>query len=166
MALSYLSAIPEHPMAPDNGNLFSGLSLAVFGIYVITVAVKLPYFAEVGPGHGFFPLWIGIGLVLFAAILIFASLVPSLNIAKSQSRPWTSGWKVLAGWAAMMLAIALLGRIGFGVSFVVLTIFLLVALDRRRPVVAVGVGVGLAIVFHLIFVVALDVPLPQGIWGF
>lgn len=153
-------------MTPDKGNLFSGLSLAVFGAYVITVAVKLPYLAEVGPGPGFFPLWIGIGMIVFAATLIFASLVPSLKIAKGQSRPWTSGGKVLAGWAAMMLAIALLGRIGFGVSFVALTIFLLVALDRRPPGVAVGVGLGLAVVFHLLFVVALDVPLPQGFWGF
>lgn len=153
-------------MARDNGNLFSGLCLAAFGIYVIAAAVKLPYLAEVGPGPGFFPLWIGIGLVLFAAILIFASLAPSLNIAKSPSQPWTSGWKVLAGWAAMMLAIALLGRIGFGASFVALAIFLLAVLDRRPPVLAIVVGVGLAIIFHLIFVVALDVPLPQGFWGF
>lgn len=153
-------------MARDNGNLFSGLCLAAFGIYVIAVAVKLPYVSEVGPGPGFFPLWIGIGLVAFAAILIFASFWPSLNIAEGRSHSWASAGRVLAGWAAMMLAIALLGKIGFGVSFVLLTIFLLVALDRRPPLLAIGVGVGLAAVFHLIFVVALDVALPKGFWGF
>ena len=153
-------------MARDKGNLFSGLCLAAFGIYVISVAVKLPYVSEVGPGPGFFPLWIGIGLVTFATFLIFAFFLPSLNMAKARSYSWNSAGRVLAGWAAMMLAIALLGKIGFGLSFILLTIFLLAALDRRPPLLAVGVGVGLAVVFHLIFVVALDVALPKGFWGF
>ena len=52
------------------------------------------------------------------------------------------------------------------VSFIVLTMFLIVALDRRPTLLAVGVGVGLAVSFHLIFVVALDVSLPKAFWGF
>jgi hypothetical protein len=72
----------------------------------------------------------------------------------------------LAGWLAMMVAIALLGRIGFALSFVVLTIFLIVFLDRRPVLLALGVGVALAVAFHLIFVVALDISLPAAPWGF
>jgi putative tricarboxylic transport membrane protein len=149
-----------------NGNFCSGLGLAGFGVYVIAAAVKLPYVAEVGPGPGFFPLWIGIGLVLFAALLVASSLAPALNIAEGHTRPWTTAGRVLAGWAALMLAVAVLGWIGFGLAFVLLTIFLLVALDRRPPGLAILVGVGLAVVFHMIFVVALDVPLPKGFLGF
>ena len=133
---------------------------------MIAAAVKLPYVSEVGPGPGLFPLWIGIGLVAFASILIFASFLPSLNIAKSQTHSWIRAGRVLAGWAAMMIAVALLGKIGFALSFVLLTIFLVVALERRPLLLAVGVGVGLAVMFQLIFVVALDVSLPKGIWGF
>jgi hypothetical protein len=66
----------------------------------------------------------------------------------------------------MMVAIALLGRIGFALSFVVLTIFLIVFLDRRPAWLALGVGVALAVAFHLIFVVALDISLPAAPWGF
>jgi hypothetical protein len=65
-----------------------------------------------------------------------------------------------------MLAIALLGRLGFALSFVLLTVFFIVALDRRPVLLAVGVGVGLAVAFQLIFVTALDVSLPTGFWGF
>ena len=65
-----------------------------------------------------------------------------------------------------MIAIALLGRLGFGITFVLLTLFLLIALDRRPPVLAILVGAGLALLFHLLFVVALDVLLPKGFWGF
>jgi putative tricarboxylic transport membrane protein len=150
----------------DNGNLFSGLCLAIFGIYVIAAAIKLPYVSEVGPGPGFFPLWIGIGLLTFASYLSIASFIPSWNVSKGKSQSWNTAGRVLAGWAAMMIAVALLGKIGFALSFVLLTIFLVVALERRPALLAIGVGVGLAVIFHLIFVIALDVSLPKGFWGF
>jgi len=150
----------------DKGNLISGAGLAAFGIYVISVAAKLPYVSEVGPGPGFFPLWLGIGLVLFASGLIFTSFSPSRSEAKSETLSWKTTARALAAWLALMVAIALLGRIGFALSFVVLTIFLIVFLDRRSPWLAFGVGAALAVAFHLIFVVALDISLPAAPWGF
>jgi putative tricarboxylic transport membrane protein len=153
-------------MARDKGNLIAGGVLVLFGVYVISVAVRLPYVSEVGPGPGFFPLWLGIGLVLFAAGLMFAAFTSPVKEAKSESQSWQMAMRSLAGWVAVMTAIALLGTIGFVLSFVILTVFLIVALDRRPVVLAVGVGVGLAVVFHLIFSVALDVSLPKAVWGF
>lgn len=149
-------------MTRDNGDLIAGAVLAAFGAYVIWVAAKLPYVSDVGPGHGFFPLWLGIGLVVFAAGLMFASV----HKAKSSSQSWNSMVRPLGGWLAVMIAIALLGKIGFALSFIILTVFLVVALDRRPALLAVGVAVGLAVAFHLIFVVALDVSLPKAVWGF
>jgi hypothetical protein len=72
----------------------------------------------------------------------------------------------LAGWFGLMVAIALFGWIGFSVSFVVLTVFLIVALDRRPLLLSLGVAIGLAVAFHLLFVIALDVSLPSSRWGF
>ena len=151
-------------MPHEKGDLIAGAVLAAFGTYVIWVAAKLPYVSDVGPGHGFFPLWLGIGLVVFAAALMFASCTSSVNKAKSLS--WNSMIRPLISWLAVMIAIALLGKIGFALSFIILTIFLVVALDRRAALLAVVVAVGLAVVFHLIFVVALDVSLPKTVWGF
>ena len=153
-------------MTRDKGNLIAGACLAAFGIYVISVASKLPYVSEVGPGSGFFPLWLGIGMVLLASGLMFASFASSGNRAKNESQSWKTSARALAGWLAMMVAIALLGRIGFALSFVILTMFLIVALDRRSATLAVAVGIGLAVAFHLIFVIALDVSLPVSPWGF
>ncbi len=153
-------------MVRDKGNLISAVCLAAFGIYVISVAAKLAYVSEVGPGPGFFPLWLGILLVLFAAGLVFASLSTRQSEAKGKSPSWSAAGRALAGWSALMVAIALLGSIGFALSFIVLTMILIVALDRRPALLAVGVGIGLAVAFHLIFVVALDVSLPKAFWGF
>ena len=153
-------------MKADKGNLIAGGALSAFGIYVISVAVRLPYVSEAGPGPGFFPIWLGIGLTMFAAILIYASLRVSKSkpLRESGTQPVTA--RSLAGWVAVMIAIALLSWIGFALSFIVLTVLLIVGLERRPLLLAVGVGVGLAVVFHLIFVVALDVSMPKSVWGF
>jgi putative tricarboxylic transport membrane protein len=153
-------------MIRDKGNLISGVCLVAFGIYVISVASKLPYVSEVGPGPGFFPLWLGIGLVLFASCLMFAAFSTSRNEAKGESQSLKATVRALAGWLAMMIAIALFAWIGFSLSFVMLTVFLIVALDRRPVLLALGVGIGLAAAFYVIFVVALDVSLPVASWGF
>jgi putative tricarboxylic transport membrane protein len=153
-------------MTRDKGNLIAAAALAAFGIYVISRAIKLPYVADVGPGPGFFPLWLGIGLVVFAAVLMYGSCRSSAHETASESQSWKLIARSLGGWLAVMVAIALLGKIGFGLSFIILTIFLVVALERRPVWLAVGVAVGLAVVFHAIFVVALDVSLPKAVWGF
>ena len=153
-------------MIRDKGNLIAGACLAAFGIYVISVAAKLSYVADVGPGPGFFPLWLGIGLVLLAVCLIFASTDFASAMAASGSRSWEGSGRALAGWLALIAAIFLLGRLGFGLSFFLLTIFLVVALDRRPALLAAGVAVALSGAFYLIFVLALDVSLPKAPWGF
>ena len=153
-------------MVQDKSNLVSGACLAVFGIYVIHGASKLSYTSEVGPGPGFFPFWVGIGLVLFAASLMLANFSSSRSESRKESQSSKVAGGALSGWLGLMVAIALFGWIGFGLSFVLLTIFYIAALDRRPAWLALGVGVGLAVAFHLIFVVALGVSLPAGPWGF
>jgi putative tricarboxylic transport membrane protein len=147
----------------NKGNLIAGACLAAFGLYVISVATKLPYVSEVGPGPGFFPLWLGIGLVVFGSCLVLSSLTKE---SASNSPTWRATGRALAGWFGLMVAIALFGWIGFSVSFVVLTVFLIVALDRRPLLLSLGVAIGLAVAFHLLFVIALDVSLPSSRWGF
>jgi hypothetical protein len=49
---------------------------------------------------------------------------------------------------------------------VLLTVFFIVVIERRPALPAFGIGVVLALTFHLLFVVALGVSLPAGPWGF
>ena len=149
-------------MVRDKNNFIAGSCLLAFGIYVIAGAAKLSYTADVGPGPGFFPLWIGIGLVIFAAVLMLASFAA----AKQPTHSGSPTIRALIGWLALMIAIFLAGRIGFVVSYILLTAFLIYVLDRRPVWLAVTVGVALSVAFHLLFVRALDVSLPAAPWGF
>ena len=53
----------------DKRDLLSGIVLASFGSFLIYEAQRLPYRSEFGPGPGFLPLWIGIGIVACSAVM-------------------------------------------------------------------------------------------------
>jgi putative tricarboxylic transport membrane protein len=145
------------------GELLAAILLAGFGSFVIYEARILPYHSEFGPGPGFFPLWIGIGIVACSLFLIGAAIFrggEGILISRLEMV------RALSAWLAFAFAVALLPLLGFGLSLGLLTAFLVLVLDRRSPWLAIGVALGLAVGFHVIFAVALGVSLPAGPWGF
>jgi putative tricarboxylic transport membrane protein len=144
--------------------IVSGVLLCLFGIYVSYGASKLPYVSEGGPGPGFFPLWIGIAIALLAIGFVLANFFS----APDTSGPRSSGsiGRALSGWLGLILAIALLPWVGFGLSLALLTAFLVGVLERRPWWTALAVGLVLVAAFHLVFVVALGLALPVGPLGF
>ena len=148
------------------GELLTGVILAAFGGFVIYEASALPYTSESGPGPGFFPLWIGIGIVLCSCFMLYVSVRPDPN---TESRAKTSTAEItraFGAWLVFVLTIAVLPLLGFAVGLGLLTAFLILVLDRRPLWTAVSVALALALGFHLVFAVALGVSLPAGPWGF
>lgn len=146
--------------------LISGVSIGTFGIYVLYEASKLSYLSEFGPGPGFFPLWIGTGLVVFALVLVLANIFGLTSGGETEPQSWSGVGRSLSGWLGLTIGIAILPWVGFGVSFAFLTAFLVSALERRPLLATVTVALGLALGLHLIFAVALGLRLPSGPWGF
>jgi len=145
------------------GELLAAIVLMSFGSFVIYEARGLPYHSEFGPGPGFFPLWIGIGIVACSLFMLCANFFRGGEVIEVSRVELV---RALSAWLAFVLAIALMPLIGFGLSFGLLTAFLVLVLDRRSPWLAIGVALGLALTFHLVFAVALGVSLPAGPWGF
>ena len=147
----------------SKGELLAAILLAGFGSFVVYEARGLPYHSEFGPGPGFFPLWIGIGIVVCSLFLIGAAIFrggEGIPISRLEMV------RALSAWLAFALAVALLPFLGFGLSLGLLTAFLVLVLGRRSPWLAIGVALGLAVGFHVVFAVALGVSLPAGPWGF
>jgi putative tricarboxylic transport membrane protein len=149
-----------------NGDLIASLALALFGGYVILAARDLPYTSEFGPGPGFFPLWIGIGILGCSLFMVFIRFSHPVDSAADAEDLTVGMGRALAAWSAFVISLMILPRAGFVLSIALLTAFLITVLERRSPWLAFGVGLGLALGFHVIFVVALGVSLPVGPWGF
>lgn len=150
----------------NKSDLIAASCLAAFGGYVTYVGSKLSYTAEVGPGSGFFPFWIGIGLLIFSSYQGLTYFTCALPPNPTPRTRWRGADRALGGWLAMTTSIFLCRWLGFAASFVLLTGFFIVVLERRTALRAFAIGVTLALAFHLLFVVALGVSLPAGPWGF
>jgi putative tricarboxylic transport membrane protein len=149
----------------NKGDLISGVCVAAFGVYVAFASSRLAYVSEHGPGPGFMPLWLGIGLIVLALSLIAIDLARLTPEGTHKSGAWPAA-RALGGWLAVMVSIILLPRLGFSLSLALLTIFLVVALERRSFWTALIVSFGLALSFYVVFIVALGLSLPSGPWGF
>ena len=147
-------------------DLFSGAILAVFGLYVTIESARFSYLSEDGPGPGFLPLWLGIALCALALCLVAVNLWRRAPRPLHTPRSWLGERRALFGWLALMGAIVLFPLLGFSLSLVLLTVFLVAIMEGRSfwsaIVIALGIGVG----FHLIFVVALGLSVPKSPLGF
>lgn len=150
----------------DKNDLVTALVISSFAVFVIYEASSLPYYSEYGPGPGLLPLWLGMGILVLALSLVFANLLGFARIEEGVPQPWTAIGRALGGWVGLMVAIALLPWVGFGLSFAFLTTLLILVLEGRSPLTALGTALSLALGFYLIFALALGVPLPSGPWGF
>jgi hypothetical protein len=147
-------------------DLSSGIALAAFGLYVTIEAARLSYLSEDGPGPGFLPFWLGVAICALALCLLAVNqLRPALKLRKQRST-WSAETRALSGWLALICAILLFPFLGFTICLVLLTVFLIGVMERRSFWSAIAIALGIGIGFHLIFVVALGLSLPQSPLGF
>ncbi len=150
----------------NKSELVAAFLLIALGAFVLRQALDWPYLTADGPGPGFFPLWIGICIIALAAVLVVVQVVHAVGRSPIPAVKWSGSGRVLLGWVGLMISIALLQPAGFVVSFLLLTMFLVMAIFRRRFLAALTLGVAASAGFWLLFVKLLQVQLPAGPWGF
>jgi putative tricarboxylic transport membrane protein len=150
----------------DKSDLVSALLLVALGVFVVAQAWDWPYLTKDGPGPGFFPLWIGIALIVLAATLIALHAIGAAEGKTPEKTNWKGVRGVLIGWVGLMIAAALLEPAGFVASFVLLAAFLVRVVFRQSWRSTIIVSLASAAGIWLVFVKLLQVRLPAGPWGF
>jgi putative tricarboxylic transport membrane protein len=150
----------------DKSELACGAVLVGLGVFVVRESAAWEYMTPDGPGPGFFPLWIGLATIALSVLYIGLLAYDVVREQPVHRTNWTGTGRVLAGWAAFMIAAALLKPAGFIVSFALLVVFLVRVIFARPFVAAFAVGLGSAFGFWVLFVKLLNVRLPTGPWGF
>jgi putative tricarboxylic transport membrane protein len=149
----------------QKGDVISGAVLAALGVYIITQARAWDYYTLDGPGPGFFPFWYGAAMVVLSLLLIVNS-ARNGDDGQSKGVDWPATGRAMTTWLAFALSAALMDFLGFLISFALLAFFLVAVIFRRPFMTATVVAVASALAFHLVFPVALSVPLPTGPFGF
>ncbi|HWR38529.1 MAG TPA: tripartite tricarboxylate transporter TctB family protein [Patescibacteria group bacterium] len=143
-----------------------GLSGAIFVLIVSSVFVysslDLPYASEIGPGPGFWPMWLS-GLLIPLSLAYLYSAAKGTDAAE-KAPDKKAGMDMIFILGSMSLYVILLPFLGFNLS----SIFFLFAFLRKGYSwhKSLGISVAVAVSLFFLFTEGFTTPLPVNTWGF
>jgi putative tricarboxylic transport membrane protein len=141
---------------------FSGLMLIALALYVGWENRAYPLGTLHEPGPGYLPL-------LLAVLLGIIGLLVALRGGRSvplASIKWSEATRAIMILGACATAAFALERIGYRLTVLVLLVFFLGVLERRRPLPVALVALGFTFASYYVVGDILHVPLPRSPWGF
>ena len=140
----------------------ASLAFLVFSIYLVVKSRQMEYFAALGPGAGFFPLWLG-------GLLAVLSVIWLVQVSIGPQEPMEAGFipsrqgiiRVLSVLAALALFAWVVETLGYQLTMLVFLGTLLIVLGRQNLIVTAAVAIGGSFGVYYIFTKGLDVPLPM-----
>jgi hypothetical protein len=136
-------------------------ALAALGVAALYKASGLPFGSLREPGSGFFPVLIGVALVVFAAASLFDARQPQAE-ADGKARGELPVWVVVVALAAYAVALT---RVGFVLCTAAVVLLLLRGISAVPWPASVAIAAIASIACYALFT-RLGVPLPAGILGF
>ncbi|MFB3817155.1 MAG: tripartite tricarboxylate transporter TctB family protein [Candidatus Methylomirabilales bacterium] len=150
----------------------AGLSL-LLGVAIAWHAWGMEYLTSIGPGPGFFPLWLGLLLTgLSGAWLLSATWGAGARNARGFFPEWRGLRRILLVTGAIVAVGLIMDLVGFRLAMFAFVAFTLTALGWRRWGVTLILSVVLSFGVYHTFTRWLDVTLPQASievlkgWGF
>ena len=144
-----------------------GLALLALAGWLGWHATGLTYYSAIGPGPGFFPVWLCIALGALATSVVVSALRARDAMPGDGFVPPRDG---IVRIAAVVLALAVvvpgLDILGFRIAMALFCLAVLLALGCRSPVQFVLTIAAGSFGAHALFADALGVPLPAGSLGF
>lgn len=144
----------------------TGLLLLALAVFLGIRAAGLPYYSSLGPGPGFFPLWLCGLLGLFAVAMIVQATFGTPEDAPADVLPDRAGWlRIGAAVAALAATAGLVAVLGFRITTFLFYLVLLPALGSRNPVLIVVLAAIGSFGVHWLFSGMLGLALPAGVLG-
>lgn len=139
---------------------WSGIVFLAIGILFFGYSLIYPYSSEVGPGSGFFPIWISGFLIVLAGIYIFESIKGNDSTEKFDKEGFK---KILLTVIYMVLFVLFLPVAGFNISGTAFLFAMFFNAYKKPTGLAISIGSTLAIYFLFLL---LGVQLPLNALGF
>ena len=137
------------------------LAFLVLGLWVCRYAQGLTYYTPVGPGPGFFPLWLGLLLTVLSLAILVSTWRPGHLAAAGRFLPERRALGRMAVTVGMIAVFALgVERAGFVPTMFVVLVVLLRSHGCRLFPTAVVIALSATLVVGYTFTHWLDVYLP------
>jgi hypothetical protein len=139
----------------------AGGALVLVGATALWQSLQLPLGSLRQPGPAYMPALLAVLLILFGvAVAGFGGATGAFSAVA-----WTEWRHALAIFGACAFAAVALERLGYRLTMGVVLAFLLGVVERKPPLLAVALAVGVAGGSFFLFNTVLRVPLPRGPLG-
>ena len=145
----------------------TGAVSLLVAVFFVRAALGLHYYTPLGPGPGFFPLWLSILLAILSVAMFWKA-----TFGKPEAMP-TDFYANLSGYlrigavvASLVGIIVLMEPLGFCLVMLVFYLFVLAVLGHQHPLVTVIIALIGSFGVYYVFVHWLATPLPIGLFGF
>lgn len=135
----------------------AGAAFVAFGALVIALSGDLPTGQLSMPGSGFLPKIVATLTIVFGlALMARASESPPFA-----SVSWSDGKHAAMVVIITAIAIVLYTQLGFLITMTAMMVALLVVIERRNPLYALGYSAAIVLVTYVSFEYLLKTPLPE-----
>ena len=146
-----------------NAGLWGGLGFLIFGIIIFSQSLKLEYYTKLGPGPGFFPLWLSGALILVTLLYFWESYQKDI-ISVADVLPEKEAWfNILIAVASLIFFALTLNDLGFILSGSLMFFFMLFRAYKWYSALIISVITN--IILFVVFNTLLSVTLPTNMFG-
>jgi hypothetical protein len=139
----------------------TALLLAGVGALAILDSLRLGMgWGEDGPQAGYFPFWLGVGLIVASFANVFLAF--RSGIGRRIFLTWEQGRHVLSVLLPTLVFVALIAPLGIYLPSVLLITWFMMVLGRFSWPAALAVGAAVAVLAFVTFELWFLVPLPKG----
>lgn len=144
----------------------AGVVFLLLSAFLGRESTRLAYYTPLGPGAGFFPVWLCVALALLALIVLAAALRGRLVVGEARFLPAPAALgRVVAIVAGLAIVAATLPVLGFRITMAAFCVGAMLALGAREPVPIVVVALLGSVGCKALFTDALGLALPAGVLG-
>jgi putative tricarboxylic transport membrane protein len=146
--------------------VITGLAFLLLAALLGYHAFALRYYTPLGPGPGFFPLWLCGLLGVLALVVIVQAVLARPEALPDDFLASRSGYRRIAAVVVGLLAVAILmPTLGFRLTMFAFYVALLSLLGRRHPLETLVLSLAGSFGVFYLFVEFLSQPLPIGTFG-
>jgi len=144
----------------------AGCALFALAALIVYHSLQLRYFTSLGPGPGFFPLWLSLILGVLALAMVLQATFGKQDLLSADILPDREGGLRMLTILAALAGVALgLETLGFSLTMFLATMVVLAVLGRRRPLGMLAIAISCSFGAYYLFKQWLNVPLPAGPFG-
>ena len=145
-------------MSNSKSGIWAGIVILCLAIFSLVISFQYSYSGIVGPGPGFFPMWLSVSLIILSILYIYES-IKGKNVSEEE---WPTGHSlkqilfIIMSLVLFLVLFVLCGFLFAGIIFLIVLFY-----KEYKWFVTASLSVGITLFIYVMFNIVLKVHLPS-----